>query len=242
MRTSLIVALMALLVMTASMALAQGWETNDIWGPEDVANTAKPSWFGASGMIVVPTAQTVAPQAIQAHYHSIRLEDDSSKAIADDWYDVWGANVGITDGLEAGVTRIVEESETLFQAKYNMHLGELLDNPDLPDVAIGSRDIGDKLNRVLYVTVTKDLVIKEDRTSMLRATVGYGDTEIPGAPLDGVFGGIDFTPFDYTRVQIEHDGENVNASVTYWWVQWLATEVGLLDGDFAWGVNAATSF
>ncbi len=60
--------------------------------------------------------------------------------------------------------------------------------------------------------------------------MGYGDSRIPGAPLDGVFGGIDFTPFDYMRVMIEHDGENINASATYWWKSWIATEVGLLTG------------
>ena len=60
--------------------------------------------------------------------------------------------------------------------------------------------------------------------------------------LDGVFGGIDFSPLDYLRVQIEHDGENFNASATYWIQQWIALEAGVLDDDFAWGVNASTDF
>lgn len=239
MRTAWLTAVIVVaVIVSASLACAEGWDGGDVWGADQVRDAAKPSWFGSSGMIVVPTAQTVAPQSISAHYHSINIDDPAG----DDWMDVYGANVGITDGLEAGITHLDTVDETLFQAKYNLHLDELLGNPDLPDVAFGSRDIGDKVNRVLFVTVTKDLVINEDRTSLLRATVGYGDVEIPGAPLDGIFGGIDFTPFDYMRVMVEHDGENINASASYWWAKWLCTEVGALDGDFAWGVNASSSF
>ncbi len=239
MRTAWLIAVVVVAVfVSTSLAGAQGWDGDDVWGADDVRDAAKPSWFGASGMIVVPTAQTLAPQSISAHFHSINVDNPGGE----DWMDVYGVNVGITDGLEAGITHLDDPDETLYQAKYNMHLSELLDNPDLPDVAIGGRDIGDQINRVLYVTVTKDLIIKEDRTSMLRATVGYGDVEVPGAPLDGIFGGIDFTPFDYMRIVVEHDGENVNASASYWWAEWLCTEVGALDGDFGWGVNASTSF
>jgi len=234
----LMAAIVAALVVSASFAGAQGWDTDDMWGADDVRDAAKSSWYGSTGMIVVPTAQTVVPQSLQGHFHSVNVDDPGGE----DWMDVWGANVGITDGLEAGVTQLVDADETLFQAKYNLNLADLLDNPDLPDVAFGSHDIGDQLNRVLFVTVTKDLVLREDRTALLRATVGYGDVEIPGAPLDGIFGGIDFTPFDFMRIMVEHDGENINASASYWWAEWLATEIGLLDDDFAWGVNASTDF
>ena len=233
----LTVAVVVALVISAPLALAQVWDSGDMWGPADAREAALPTWFGSSGMIVVPTAETVDPQSIQGHYHSVNVDLPGNE-----WMDVWGANVGITDGLEVGATHLDNPGETIFQAKYRLDVAELLGEPELPDVAFGCHDIGDNLNRVLFVTITKDLMIREDRTALLRASVGYGDSKMPGAPLDGIFGGIDFSPFDYLRVQLEHDGENMNASATYWWQQWLATEIGLLDGDFAWGINAATSF
>lgn len=228
---------MVAVLVSAPLALAQVWDSDDMWGPADVRDVPKPTWFGSSGMIVVPTAQSVNPQAIQVHYHSVNLGLPGNE-----WMDTYGANVGIIDGLEAGATHLRDESETLFQVKYVVDVPNLLDDPDMPYVAIGGHDLGDSINRVLFVAVTKDLIIRDDRTALLRATIGWGDSRIAGAPLDGIFGGIDFSPFDYMRVQIEHDGENINASATYWWQSWIATEIGLLDGDFSWGINAATSF
>ncbi|MCD6360459.1 MAG: hypothetical protein J7M38_06280 [Armatimonadetes bacterium] len=238
MRTHYIMTLVvAVTLVSMPLAFAQIWDSGDVWGPADVRDTAKPTWFGSSGMIVVPTTQTVGPQSIQAHYHSVNVDLPGDK-----WMDLWGVNVGITDGLEVGITHLDNPSNTLFQAKYTLDMASLFGDPTLPDVAFGSNDIGNDVNRALYVTVTKDLVIREDRTALLRATIGYGDTKVPGAPLDGVFGGIDFSPLDYLRVQIEHDGENFNASATYWIQQWIALEAGVLDDDFAWGVNASTDF
>lgn len=238
MRThGLLAAVMVAVLFSAPLALAQIWSGEDMWGPADVREVAKPTWFGSSGLVVVPTAQSVNPQSIQFHYHSVNLGETGNE-----WMDTYGANVGIIDGLEAGATYLRDDSETVFQAKYVVDLPGLLNDPDMPYVAIGGHDLGDSINRVLFVTVTKDLIIRDDRTALLRATVGWGDSRLPGAPLDGVFGGIDFSPFDYLRVGIEHDGENINASATYWWKSWLATEVGLLDGDFSWGINAAIGF
>ncbi len=129
MRTARLIAVIVVaVIVSATLACAQGWTGDDLWGADDVRDAAKPSWFGTSGMIVVPTAQTLDPQSISAHFHSINVDDPNG----DDWMDVYGANVGITDGLEAGVTHLDDVGETLYQAKYNMHLSELLDNPDLP--------------------------------------------------------------------------------------------------------------
>lgn len=238
MRThGLLAAVILAVLVSTSLALAQTWSEGDMWGPADVRSVAKPTWFGSSGLVVVPTAQSVRPQSIQFHYHSVNLGETDNE-----WMDTYGANVGIIDGLEAGATYLRDDEETVFQAKYVVDVPGLLNDPDMPYVAFGGHDLGDSINRVLFVAVSKDLILRDDRTALLRATVGWGDSRVPGAPLDGVFGGIDFTPFDYMRVVIEHDGENINASATYWLKSWIALEVGLLDGDFAWGINASTDF
>jgi len=227
-------AITAVLVASAGISAAQRFAEEDIWTAEKARVEALPSWFGETGLVVIPTAQTVHPQRIEAHFHRVDRDAGGENA--------WGANIGLTSNIEAGVTRLDEISETVFQAKLNLDIGDWLTLRGMPQVAIGARDIGDVVDRALYVVLSSALTIKEEEEAVLSAHLGFGDTTLPGSPLDGIFGGVDFTPFEFLRVQVEHDGENLNAAARYWWSDWLCTDVGSLDGDFGWGVVAETRF
>jgi hypothetical protein len=195
-------------------------------------------------MLVIPTADFLGPNGISAHAHYIDLEE------SDDWEAVFGANVSIIRGLEAGLTQLSEaytgtgSDETLFQAKYAVDLEGLMDiGPEAPALAIGGRDLGDELNRTYYVVMTKDFMQDEYTGNAVTATLGFGDSENGGdAPLDGIFGGVDVTPFEFARLQLEHDGENFNAVLRYAWSEWAVTEIGALDGDLGLGVSLQTGF
>lgn len=227
-------AITAVLVASAAMCAAQMYPGEDIWTAEQARTEALPSWFGETGLIVIPTAQTVHPQRIEAHFHRVEFDAGCD--------NVWGANIGLTSNIEAGVTRLDAVGETVFQAKLNLDIGDWLTLRGMPQIAIGARDIGDEVDRALYVVLSSALTIKEEEEAVLSAHLGFGDTTLRGSPLDGIFGGVDFTPFDFLRVQVEHDGENLNAAARYWWSDWLCTDVGSLDGDFGWGVVAETRF
>ncbi len=230
----LYIAAVVALVIGTGICNAQTQLDDDIWTAENARTEATPSWYGETGLIVIPTTRIVSPQNIQAHYHSVDTDSD--------WTNTWGANVGLTSNIEAGVTRLDDIGETIFQAKVNLDLNNWLGLQGAPEVAVGCRDIGDEVDRALYVVLGKELIIKEEKPSLLFGYVGFGDTSLPGSPLDGVFGGVDFVPFDFMRVQIEHDGENLNADARYWWSHWFSTDVGWLDEEFGWGATAQTKF
>ncbi|MEA3403253.1 MAG: hypothetical protein U9R79_18570 [Armatimonadota bacterium] len=208
------------------------WDIGELWDAEDVRQTPITGWFGTSGLVVVPTAEVLEYQDMQVHFTAVDDEDL-------DWQYVWGANTCILPGLEAGVTMLDDaytpaevDSELVFQAKYQLDLQEFLElSEDFPTVAIGGRDLADDVNRAVYVTFTKDLTATREPESAVRLTVGLGETEIGDAPLDGLFAGVDMTPFDFARLQLEHDGENFNAALRYWWSEWAITGIGVVDGQ-----------
>lgn len=228
-----IVAAVALLSGTA-ICSAQMDTDHEIWTAENARTAATPSWYGETGLIVIPTTRVVDPQSIQAHFH--RVGADSG------WTNTWGVNVGLTANIEGGVTRLDDIGETIFQAKVNLDLNNWLGLERAPEVAVGCRDIGDEVDRAMYVVLGAELRLIEEKPSVLFAYVGFGDTSLPGSPLDGIFGGVDFVPFDFMRVQIEHDSENFNACARYWWSQWLSTDIGWLNEELGWGVTAGTEF
>ncbi len=215
-----------------------------LWGATQVRQMPMTSWFGGTGMVVIPTAEVAPYRSIQAHLNVIDVETE-------DWQTVYGANISFWQGLEAGFTQVgsaytgaEQGEETLFQAKYQVDLDQILGlGPAAPMLAVGGRDLTNDVNRAYYVALTKEIAGDDyDRTSLARVTVGFGDTEISGTPLDGLFGGIDFTPFDFARLQLEHDGENFNGVLRYSWSEWAITEIAVLDGDMGYGFTLATGF
>lgn len=231
----------ATLVICSGLGWAQGWDALDIWNADDAANAPVTSWFGTSGLIVVPTAETLAPEGLQAHLNVIETQNG-------DWATIWGANVSLYEGLEGGVTGLDDtwtgaDDEVLFQAKWRIPVQDYFGLPAAaPMIAVGGRDLADQINRTWYVVLTKEVPLDATRQHMIRLTLGFGDAELPDSPLDGLFGGVDVPLFDYGRLQLEHDGENFNAALRYWWSEWAITEAALIDDNLAFGFTVNSGF
>lgn len=200
------------------------------------------SWFGGTGMVVIPTAEIIPQTRVSAHFHAIDVETK------DDWEDVWGITASIYPGIEAGITHLGEaftgtgSDELVYQAKIGANLDDLLRlGPGSPDIAFGGRDIGDKVGSAYFVVLSKTFELDEYSGKTVGVSLGVGNAD-DDVPLDGLFAGVDLTPFDFARLQIEYDGENVNAALRYWWSEWAVTEVGVLDGDIGAGASIYTGW
>ena len=246
MRAQLIAAFaVALLIVAVPACLAQGWDagTDDLWDARTVSQTPTQSWFGGTGMIVIPTADIVEQTRVTAHYHAVDVDNK------DDWEDVWGVTASFYPGIEAGVTHLGEaftgtgSDELGFQAKGGGNLDDLLQlGPDAPNIAIGGRDLGDQVNETYFVVFSKGFPMEDIEGNYINVSAGIGTADGSGVPLDGFFFGVDISPFDFARLQVEHDGENINAALRYWWSEWAVTEVGVLDGDLGAGVTLHTGW
>jgi len=244
-RAQLIAALaVALLIVTVPACLAQGWDAGgQLWDARVVSSMPTQSWFGGTGMVVIPTAELVPQMRLAAHYHAVDVDNK------DDWEDVWGLTASIYPGIEAGVTHLgsaftgTGSDELVYQAKIGANLNDLLKlGPDSPDIAFGGRDLGDVVSEAYYVVLSKEFAVDELDAKTVNVSFGIGNADGNNVPLDGVFVGVDLTPFDFARLQIEHDGENVNAALRYWWSEWAVTEIGVLDGNMGAGASVYTGW
>ncbi len=243
-RAQLIAVSLALLVVSVPACFAQGWDGGGyLWDAQAVQATPTQSWFGGTGMIVIPTAHTIPQKDLNAHLHVIDAD------ATDDWEVVSGLTTSIYPGVEVGLTHLsdaftgTDDNELVYHAKFGANLDDLLKlGPESPDIGIGVRDFTDKVNETWFVVLSKDFELDETTGNTVGVSLGLGNGDVDDAPLDGFFAGVDFTPFDFARMQVEYDSENVNASLRYWWSEWAITEVGILDGQLSGGVSVHTGW
>ncbi len=230
----------AILVLALASATVVADPYLSIWEMETADTSVTNSWIGSTGMVLTPTAKTCVPQGMIGSYHWIDVDPDAG--------DVWSVNVGITGNLEIGAARLGKDltggdAEVVANAKYNLDLGRWTENPEAPEVAVGVWDIGNEVNRTYYLVVTQDLEIAEEaQVSSLRASIGYADSDANTGTMDGVFGGIEFVPFESGLVKLEYDADDFNAALLYSWSDKLSLEIGSIDGDLGLGVNFQTGF
>src|SRR3954447_26239447 len=109
--------------------------------------SAAPSFFGPTGLLVIPTADTLAERTWNVHVHGI------------DNLTTYGASYGITKALEFGVSGVSPahtDAKALINAKYTL----LMETGKLPAIAIGGVDIAGQLDNQdpgFYVVVSKSL-------------------------------------------------------------------------------------
>ena len=191
-------------------------------------------------MVLTPTARTCVPQGMISSFHWIDLEPNAA--------DVWSVNIGITADLEIGAARLSEDwtggsSEVVANAKYNVDLSRWTENPEAPEVAIGVWDIANEVNRTYYLVLTQDIEIAEEgQLSNLRGSIGYGDSDAGAGAMDGIFGGIEFVPFERGLVKLEYDADDFNAALSYSWSEKVSLEIASIDGDLGAGINFQTGF
>jgi hypothetical protein len=227
-------------------ACAQGivpesWEQS---GPEA---TPVASWFGSTGLVVIPTAYVLDPATAQVEYHHINADNNGNPAL-----QIFGGNVGVTSDLEVGVTRFqgIETgdslnpttSKTALNAKYHLQMNKWLNSPDMPDVAVGVFDVTNQFNRAWYVVASKQVNFLESGPTSLGLHLGYARNEARQGALDGIFGGVDFVPFKNLIAQAEYDSNHFNAAVRYFPTKWFSLDLSSVDSNFGWGATGVLNW
>jgi len=164
------------------------------------AAAAAPSFLGFTGLLRVPTADTLDLNEFNAAWFNVDLIDGDET--------IYAANLGLRDGLELGVVRSkveLAEGETMITAKYRIRP----ETDTHAAVAVGALDPTDEVDSTVYVVASKLLMgrarIFKGEVQGLRAHVGVG-----AGQLDGVFLGASATLGDRLLVAAEYDTADVN--------------------------------
>lgn len=233
MRSATLVLLCVVVLSAASALWADGFLS--VWEEAGGGLKAIPSWYGNSGLIVTPTAETLPLLKASAGWHRVNVDPDH--------LNVATLNVGVLPGLEIGGARVDtsgSDSEEIINAKYALPMSTWMKNPLLPEVAIGGWDLSDKLDRTYYVVVSKGVDLPT--VGSLGFHLGYARNESNTGAMDGVFGGAQFSAFKYTTVMAEYDGDAFNAALRYCPRPRFGLEVGTLDGDLGFGLTYTSGF
>lgn len=240
--------LIAVGLAVVGLAATAGAQTIPIldWSVASPEQHPTSSWYGSTGLVRIPTAMIAPPLRITAGAHRVEFDEDRQ--------DVLTANVALLSDLEFGVTRVGNmrppgegahalSDEFLFNAKYRINMGGLLDLVAAPQLAVGVWDASDRYNRALYVALSQNIPLGSlGAPSSVNAHIGFGRTEHRTGALDGMFFGVDFSPFPRALLQVEYDAEDFNAAMRYYVSEWLSLDVGVVDGSFGWGVSARAGF
>jgi len=191
--------------------------------------TATPSYFGYTGLMITPTADTLKTGGFNAG--GVFVIDDSNNT------SFWSANVGLLDSLEVGGALVSPEhgdSNGIINAKFRL----LNEDISVPALAIGISDLTDELDTTPYVVASKSLQISGENPYAPRLHVGFG-----GGHLDGLFAGLSATATDRIQLMVEYDTNDVNFGVQFAVAQSLRLHAGLVGGDnLGLGLNYNVGF
>jgi hypothetical protein len=194
--------------------------------------SAAPSLFGPTGLLVIPTADTLAPVSWNTH---ARIVDTGGDAMM-----IFGGNYGITRQLEVGLSGVDFKPlgmKALLNAKYAL----LMESRVTPGVALGGLDIASQMGSSpgVYLVASKSLssLLGGPLTKYnIRGHLGYGANNVFN---DDLFGGLDMqvTPKVQAMVEWLHGG-------TYFGGRFgvglgLQAELGSYDGHIGGGISYA---
>jgi hypothetical protein len=209
-----------------------------VWGEDSAALAPVSSWYGNTGLIVIPTATTLPAAGVTVGYHSV---DRSGEDMT-----VMGVNFGLTKDLEIGGTRMDiggGDNTQMGHVKYHVNMGSLLDNPNFPQVVVGVWDVTNQFNRAYYVAIGKTFSITPNPSGpKVNLTAGYAANDLGAGSLNGFFGGIEVSAFSRGLIQAEWDGNAFNADFRLKVSDRLTVEAGVLDSDFGWGASYTSGF
>jgi len=236
MRSAVIV--VALIVLVAVTGYAQGSYVS-VWGAESTAAQSTSSWYGSLGLIMTPSAYTPPASATAIGGHWVDREPEAT------W--VATVNFGLTKDLEVGGAYVElpdASSEAIVNLKYHLNVAKWLGEPNLPDMAVGSFDVADQINRSIYMVFSKGFRVDNTKADspLINLHVGWGVSEADGGSLDGFFGGVEFNALKYGLVQAEYDGDAFNVDFRYSLSPGLSLDVGLLDNDLGVGATYRSEF
>ncbi len=178
---------------------------------------ATPSYFGYTGLMMTPTADTLKTGGFDCG--AVFVSDENNDTT------FFSANVGLVPSLEVGAAIVSPEhgdNNAIINAKYGL-LSETIATPAL---AIGISDLADEIDSTPYIVVSKALTVQSQRFLAPRVHVGLG-----GGRLSGLFLGLSAAVSDRTQLMVEYDTDDVNFGVQFAAAQGLRLHAGLLAGD-----------
>jgi hypothetical protein len=187
--------------------------------------SAAPSFRGYTGLVNIPTADTLSLGEFNAAAFTVNTEAR---------YTVLAGNFGVLPGLEAGLANFDVEhasSKTALNLKYCFR-GESM---TFPQIAIGIADAADEIDQTPYLVVSKSLTPFAAREIVnFKAHAGIG-----GGLLSGLFVGASAEVAKKTTLMLEHDTDDLNLGVNYSFSPELTLHAGALNGlsDLGMGIS-----
>jgi len=185
------------------------------------AVAAAPSLLGPTGLVLIPTAETLGMTGFNVGASGIRVDDGPDQSA------LYG-NVGLQPGLEVGFIREKSEgsgAETLLNAKARLFkppLGRI-------SVAAGMMDITDQTDRTPYLVLSHTLGAGV-LTSVGPVTLPQLHIGVGGGMIDGLFAGVSTTVNQRVGVMAEYDGDHVNLGARMPLTLKVDATVATLDG------------
>jgi len=165
------------------------------------SGAAAPSFFGYTGLVAVPTADSLDKDEYNIGAFTTNVEEGADFA-------TYAANMGIVPNLEVGFTRIKPDAasgETWINAKYTF-TAETSGNPA---IAGGVIDFTDESETTAYIVLSKAFGHSVS-TSLGEITTPRFHIGVGGGQFDGLFGGVSATLGDRFTVMVEYDSADVN--------------------------------
>ena len=205
--------------------------------------SAEPSMMGYSGLLMVPTTDTLNDGGYNVAISSSELSGWDDRAYI--------ANFGLQDGLEVGVwwwhpaggglvpaSSFISRKETLLNVKYQFDSG----TPGRASLAIGVSDVTDEIDTAVYFVASKD-VGRPIRTTIdgkpiSRLTLHGG---IGGGWIDDFFFGLEARLGDRLTLIAEHfnDDISVGARLRLW--RHFTVDAGYINTE-DWSANLSYNY
>jgi opacity protein-like surface antigen len=186
--------------------------------------TAAPSIYGSSGLIIIPSPESIEKQRFEmaAHYETYNATDLNGYSSGESWTHL-AANYGITDNMEIGFEKTLD-SNSLFSDPDICITGKYVFEPE----NLGTFTFGGILNTTtnaynsLYMLYGKPSAyigfgtnfggVANRQNNFAR----YGGYSLADLRPDSfyVLGGLSFS-LGRTKAMLEYDGDTVNAGLRY---------------------------
>ena len=186
------------------------------------AATAAPSFFGYTGLMVVPTSETLDKGEYNLGAMTLNLDEGADS-------NVYLANMGLADSFEVGFARFKpegENGETLINAKY-MFRNETEHNPAM---AVGVIDLTDETDTSTYVVLSKS-ISGPMKTALGEVTSPRIHLGVGGGRLDGIFGGVSATLGERFTLMAEYDSRDINFGARLAIMPEIRIHAALLNGE-----------
>lgn len=194
---------------------------------------ASPSFRGYTGLVTIPTADTLDVGEFNL---GVMVEDLGDA----DVHDAFG-NYGLIDSMEVGINSVRPvgdgERETLINAKYRL----LRETEERAGVAFGVADLTDEIESTAYVVFSKSLArgvnLFDNEITNLRGHFGFG-----GGWLDGLFLGVSAFVGNRVMASVEWDSEDTHIGLRFTPLPGWRLHTALFDVGGANDLGAGISF